>query len=113
MPTPVSDENGTTHYATYDGNGDVGEYLKRDGKPTIVVLQNQPKQMIFRTMDAADIIKEIVRLPEGEKDKVIEFVTNLPNAKTIEAIREPTDELPRYTNMNEVRNAVKDLVNNA
>ena len=27
----TTDENGTTHYATYDGNGNVSEYLNEDG----------------------------------------------------------------------------------
>ncbi len=64
-------------------------------------------------MNAAKIIEEIERLPESEKGKVVEFVRHLPNAETLEAINEPTDNLPRYSNTGEVRGAVKDLVRNA
>ena len=64
-------------------------------------------------MNAAEIIEEIAQLPESEKGKVVEFVRHLPNAKTLEAINEPTDDLPRYTSMDEVRSAIKDIVHNA
>ena len=64
-------------------------------------------------MNATEIIEEITRLPESEKGKVIEFVRHLPNPQTIEAINEPTDNLPRYYNMGEVRDAIKDLVRDA
>jgi len=64
-------------------------------------------------MNAAEIIEEIARLPENEKGKVVEFVRHLPNAETLEAINEPTEGLPRYRNMSEVRSAVKDLVRDA
>jgi hypothetical protein len=64
-------------------------------------------------MNAAEIIEQITRLPESEKGKVVEFVRHLPNAETLEAINEPTDDLPHYTNMDEVSNALKDLVKNA
>jgi len=64
-------------------------------------------------MNAAEIIEEIAGLPENEKGKVVEFVRHLPNAQTLEAIHEPTDELPRYTSMDEVSRALKDLVGNA
>ncbi len=64
-------------------------------------------------MNAAEIIEQITRLPENEKGKVVEFVRHLPNAETLEAINEPTDDLPRYTNMDEVSSALKDLVKNA
>ena len=64
-------------------------------------------------MNAAEIIEEIARLPESEKGKVVEFVRHLPNAETLEAINEPTEELKRYTSMDEVRNAIKDIVHNA
>ncbi|MCH8476100.1 MAG: hypothetical protein LAT55_12840 [Opitutales bacterium] len=64
-------------------------------------------------MNAAEIIEEIARLPEDEKGKVVEFVRHLPNAETIAAINEPLEGLPRYHNMSEVRNAVKDLVRDA
>jgi len=64
-------------------------------------------------MNAAEIIEEIVSLPESEKGKVVEFVRHLPNAETLKAINEPTQGLPRYTSMDEVRSVLKDLVNNA
>lgn len=64
-------------------------------------------------MDAAEIINEITNLPEDEQDKVVEFVRRLPNAETIEAINEPLDGLTGYTNMDDVRKVVKDLVHNA
>ena len=64
-------------------------------------------------MNAAEIIEEIARLPESEKGKVVEFVRKLPNAETLEAINEAVDDLPRYTSMNEVRSAIKDLVRDA
>ena len=64
-------------------------------------------------MNAAEIIEEIAQLPESEKGKVVEFVRHLPNAETLEAINEPTDDLPRYTSMDEVRSAIKDIVHNA
>jgi len=67
-------------------------------------------------MNAAEIIEEIVRLPQNEQGEVIHFVrhlTNLPNLETLEAINEPTGGLPRYTNMTEVSSALKDLVRDA
>ena len=39
-------------------------------------------------MNAAEIIKEIQRLPEDEKGKVVEFVRHQPNAETLEAMEE-------------------------
>lgn len=68
---------------------------------------------MLTSMNAAEIIEEIERLPEGEKGKVVEFVRQLPNAETIEAINEPGGDLPRYTNMKEVRSAIKDIVKDA
>jgi hypothetical protein len=64
-------------------------------------------------MNAAEIIQKIARLPEIEQGKVVEFVRHLANAETLEAINEPTDDLPRYTSMDEVSSALKDLVDNA
>ena len=64
-------------------------------------------------MNAAEIIEEIAQLPESEKGKVVEFIRHLPNAETLEAINEPADDLPRYTSMDEVRSAIKDIVHNA
>jgi antitoxin component of RelBE/YafQ-DinJ toxin-antitoxin module len=39
-------------------------------------------------MNAAQIIDEITRLPEDEKDKVVDFVRHLPNAETLAAMEE-------------------------
>lgn len=64
-------------------------------------------------MNAAEIIEEIARLPEGEKGKILDFVRHLPNPETLEAINESADDLPRYTNMDEVNRALKDLVHDA
>ena len=80
---------------------------------TIVDLINQSESPIVQNMNAAEIIEEIAQLPESEKGKVVEFVRHLPNAETLEAINEPTDDLPRYTSMDEVRSAIKDIVHNA
>ena len=71
------------------------------------------KSPMLHLMNAAEIIEEFARLPRNEKGKVVEFVRHLPNAETLEAIDEPTDDLPRYTSMDEVSSALKDLVNNA
>jgi len=53
-------------------------------------------------MNAVEIIEEISRLPEEEKGKVIDFIYHLPNAETVEAINEPTENLPCFK-------SVKDL----
>ena len=80
---------------------------------TIVDLINRSKSLILKNMNAAEIIEEIAQLPESEKGKVVEFVRHLPNAETLEAINEPVEDLPRYTSMDEVRSAIKDIVHNA
>jgi Mg/Co/Ni transporter MgtE len=46
----------------------------------------------FETMNAAQIIEEIQRLPEEEKGKVVDFLRHQPNAETIAAINEPLEE---------------------
>ena len=43
-------------------------------------------------MNAAEIIQQIQRLPEDEKGKVVDFMRHLPNAETLEAMREPVGE---------------------
>jgi hypothetical protein len=63
-------------------------------------------------MNAAEIIEKIARLPESEIRKVVEFVRHLPNAETLETINESTDDLPRYTSIDQVRRAIKDIVHN-
>lgn len=42
-------------------------------------------------MNAEEIIQEIQRLPEDEKGKVVDFMRHLPNAETLEAMREPVE----------------------
>ena len=64
-------------------------------------------------MDAAEVIDQYKRLPPEEQGKVLEFIRHQPNEATIEAINEPTEGLPRYSNMDEVKSAIKDLVHNA
>lgn len=54
---------------------------------------------MFMTMNAAQIIEEIQRLPEEEKDKVVDFLRHQPNAETIAAINEPIDDLPRFSSV--------------
>ena len=80
---------------------------------TILDLINQSESPIVQNMNAAEIIEEIAQLPESEKGKVVEFVRHLPNAETLEAINEPTEDLPHYTSMDEVRRAIKDIVHDA
>jgi hypothetical protein len=79
----------------------------------IVDLPNPMKSPMLHFMNATEIIEEIAQLPESEKGKVVEFVRHLPNAETLEAINESTDDLPRYTSIDEVRSAIKDIVHNA
>ncbi len=43
---------------------------------------------MLNTMNAAEIIQEIERLPESEKGKVVEFMRYLPNQDTLEAMEE-------------------------
>lgn len=54
---------------------------------------------MLNTMNAAEIIQEIERLPEDEKGKVVDFIRHLPNEETLAAMREPTDDLPRFENV--------------
>jgi hypothetical protein len=68
---------------------------------------------MLTSMNAVEVIEEIKRLPENERSKVLDFVRHLPNAETVEAINEPTEGLPRYKSMSEVRKAIKDLVHDA
>jgi hypothetical protein len=64
-------------------------------------------------MNAVEIIEQIKQLPPEERDKVVDFTRHLPNEETLEAMAEPIDGLPRYASMDEVRSAIKDLVNHA
>ena len=51
---------------------------------------------MLEVMNAAQIIEEIQRLPEDERGKVLDFARHQFNAETLEAMREPTDDLPRF-----------------
>ena len=53
-------------------------------------------------MNAAEIIEVIKRLPEDERGKVVEFMRHIPNAETIEAINEPTEDLLRFDTVEEL-----------
>ncbi|TVP75195.1 MAG: hypothetical protein EA353_14410 [Puniceicoccaceae bacterium] len=59
-------------------------------------LEKSGNVTILERMNASQIIEEIQRLPEDERGKVLDFVRHQPNAETLEAMREPTDELPRF-----------------
>lgn len=58
-------------------------------------------------MNAAEIIEQINRLPEDEKEKIISFVRHLPNDETIEAIQEPVEGLPRFNSVEELFEELK------
>jgi len=51
-------------------------------------LKNPKKSPILVPMNAVEVIEEIKRLPEEEREKVVEFVRHLPNAETIAAMEE-------------------------
>jgi len=59
-------------------------------------------------MNAAQIIEEIQRLPEDERDKVLDFARHQPNAGTLEAMREPTDDLPRFDTVEDLFKELQD-----
>lgn len=59
------------------------------------------------SMNAAKVIEEIKRLPEKERSKVVDFVRHLPNAKTVEAMDEPIDGLPRFDSIEELFKELK------
>lgn len=42
----------------------------------------------MKIMNAAEIIEEIKRLLDEERGKVVEFMRDIPNAETLEAIAE-------------------------
>ena len=67
-----------------------------DPCPMRMKLEESSNTVIFYTMNAAEIIQEIERLPEEERGKVIEFMRHQPKMETLEAMREPTDDLPRF-----------------
>jgi len=49
-------------------------------------------------MNAMEIIEEIKHLPDEERGKVVEFVRQIPNAETLEAIEEARhpEQLERF-----------------
>ncbi|MFP4156447.1 MAG: hypothetical protein ACLFU4_02415 [Opitutales bacterium] len=59
-------------------------------------LEESRNTAMLETMNAAQIIEEIQRLPEDERGKVLDFARHQPNTETLEAMREPTDQLPRF-----------------
>jgi hypothetical protein len=61
---------------------------------------------MLNTMNAAEIIDEIQRLPGNEQGKVVEFVRHLPNAETIAAIHEPLEEGRSYKSAAELFAAI-------
>ena len=71
------------------------------------------KSMTLSIMTALEIIEEINQLPVDELSIVKEYVSKIPNAKTIAAIHEPVEGLEKFSNMGEVRKAINELVNDA
>jgi len=59
-------------------------------------LEESRNTAMLHTMNAAQIIEEIQRLPEDERGKVLDFARHQPNAETLEAMCVPTDDLPRF-----------------
>jgi len=55
-------------------------------------LKDPENATVVTTVDAAEIIDEIQRLPDTEQGKVVELVRHLPNAKTIAEIHEPLEK---------------------
>ena len=51
-------------------------------------MENPEKSPVLPLMNAVDVIEEIKRLSEEEREKVVEFVRHLPNAETIAAMEE-------------------------
>jgi hypothetical protein len=70
-------------------------------------LKNPGKSPILVLMNAVEVIEEIKRLPEEEREKVVEFVRHLPNAETIEAINEPLEGLPRFDSVEDLLKELK------
>ena len=70
-------------------------------------MKNPEKSLILVLMNAVQVIEEIKRLPEEEREKVVEFVRHLPNAETIEAINEPLEGLPRFDSVEDLLKELK------
>lgn len=56
----------------------------------------------MQIMNAVEIIEEIKRLPDEERGKVVEFMRHIPNTETLEAMREPSEGLPRFNTVEEL-----------
>ena len=63
---------------------------------------------MLEIMNAAQIIEEIQRLPEDERGKVLDFARHQPNAETLEAMREATDDLPRVETVEDLLKELQD-----
>ena len=63
---------------------------------------------MFGNMNAAQIIEEIERLPEDERGKVLDFARHHPNVDTLQAMREPTDDLPRFETVEDLFKELQD-----
>ena len=114
---PGSNSSTTTRLETARISTDVAIKTLKDARPrpsTIKEgLKNVESSAILGFMNAMEVIEEIKRLPDEEREKVVEFVRHLPNAETVEAINEPIEGLPHYKSMDEVRKAIKDFVHDA
>ncbi|MBL6920284.1 MAG: hypothetical protein ISR41_07280 [Puniceicoccaceae bacterium] len=63
---------------------------------------------MLATMNAAQIIEEIQRLPEDERGKVLDFARHQPNAETLGAMREPADDLPLFETVEDLFKELQD-----
>ena len=62
-------------------------------------------QRFYATLDnmnAVQIIEEIQKLPDEEREKVVDFVLHVPNKETLEAINENLDGRPRFKSAKEL-----------
>ena len=71
-------------------------------------MKNPENQPFLDIMNAAQIIEEIQRLPDDERGKVLDFARHQPNAETLKAMREPTDDLPRFEAVEDLFNELRD-----
>jgi len=71
-------------------------------------LEESGNTAMLDTMNAAQIIDEIQRLPDDERGKVLDFVRHQPNAETLEAMRESTDDLPRFETVEDLFKELQD-----
>jgi hypothetical protein len=59
-------------------------------------------------MTASQIINEIERLADDERNAVVDFVRNLPNCKTVDSMNEPVDTLPTFGSVDELFKDLED-----